>query len=68
MCPAGGKAREGSASTSRLESQPEFQQRVHVTYDHFRDLKKGSCEEALTETPTGRHWQPQLSLRIRSKG
>ena len=36
-----------SASASRLDHQYEFQQRVHATCNHFRDLKEGSCEQTL---------------------
>ena len=38
---------QGSAGTSSPDPWSEFQQRVHATYDHFRDLKEGSCEEDL---------------------
>ena len=39
--------RQSSTSTSRPDLQAEFQDRDCATYDHFRDLKEGSCEEAL---------------------
>ena len=36
-----------STSTSRPDPQSNYQQGVCVTYDHFRDLKEGSCEQAM---------------------
>ena len=33
--------------TSRPDPQSEFQQKTHAAYDHFRDIKEGSCKEAL---------------------
>ena len=36
-----------STSTSRPDPLSEFQQMVCATYNHFRDLKEGSCKQAL---------------------
>ena len=42
------RLRQSSAGTSWPDPQDKFQDRVHTIYNHFRDLKEGSCEEALT--------------------
>ena len=47
----------GSASTSRPDPQSEFQQRVCATYNHFRDLKEGSCKEALAVAWDTHRWE-----------
>ena len=42
------KLRQIPAGTTRPEQWAEFHDRVCTTYDHFKDLKEGSCEEALS--------------------
>ena len=41
------RPRWSPASASRPDPWAKFQDRVCTTYGHFRDLKEGSCEEAL---------------------
>ena len=36
-----------STGTSRLDPMSKFQQKNCAAYDHFRDIKEGSCEESL---------------------
>ena len=46
-CPAMEEPGQRSTSASRPDPSPSSSKRAHVTYDHFRDLKEESCEEAL---------------------
>ena len=41
------RLRQSPTSTSRPESWAKFQHRICATYDHFKDVKEGSCKEAL---------------------
>ena len=40
----------------RPNPQSEFQRKVSATYDHFKDLKEGSCEEALAMAWDAHRW------------
>ena len=35
--------RQSSAGASRPDPQAEYWDRVYTTYDHYKDLKEGSC-------------------------
>ena len=41
------RLRWSPAGASRPDPWAKFQDRVHAMYNHFRDLKEGSCEEGL---------------------
>ena len=68
-CPARGGTRQGSTSALRPNPLPEFQQRVHATYSHFRGLKEGHLKRSNLwhEMPTGGHWQPPALLQDKIK-
>ena len=50
------KQRQSSVSTSRPDPQAEYQDREHATYDHYKNLKEGSCKEALAIVWDAHQW------------
>ena len=59
----GKRLRQSPTSASRPPLPAEFQARVTTTYNHFRDLKEGSCEEALA-TVQDAHWQTFVATTL----
>ena len=41
------RPRQNPTSTSKPDPWAKFQERMHTTYDHLKDVRERSCEEAL---------------------
>ena len=50
------RLKQSPTKASRPDPWTKFQVRVCTTYDHFMDLKEGSCEEALAVPQDAHQW------------
>ena len=58
------EARQSSTGLSRLDPQPEFQDRMH---DHFKDLKEGLCKDGLVVACDAHQWELAATALLEEK-
>ena len=61
------RLRQSPAGASRPDPQAEFHDKMHATYDHFKDVREGSCEEALAVVWDAHWWALAATALLEEK-